>query len=133
MPVFSLGCEEQHSSELGTESIVPKGWKCTPEFSGRNAFFLCDPKLKYRRRERISPHDLKVTGHFQVNDEIFFTFQLIKKLKLILLETPSCDLGDRMVAQHQGSILRLQELLSQKVDVATELLLRVRVVFLLQY
>lgn len=68
-----------------------------------------------------------------MNDEILFTFQLIKKLKLILLEMPSCDLGDKMVAQHQGSILRLQELLSQKVDVATELLLRVRVVFLLRH
>lgn len=68
-----------------------------------------------------------------MNDKIFFTFQLIEKLKLILLETPSCDLGDRTVAQHQESILRLQELLSLKVDMATELLLRVRVVFLLQH
>lgn len=63
----------------------------------------------------------------------FFTFQLIEKLKLILLETPSCDLDKSTVLQYQGSILRLQELLSLKVNVATELLLRVRAVYLSQH
>lgn len=63
----------------------------------------------------------------------FFTFQLIEKLKLILLETPSCDLDKSIVLQYQGSILRLQELLSLKVNVATELLLRVRAVYLSQH
>lgn len=68
-----------------------------------------------------------------MSDVLFFTFQLIEKLKLILLETPPSDLDNRTVLQHQGSILRLQELLSLKVNVATELLLRVRAVSLLQH
>ncbi|XP_051029296.1 dynein axonemal intermediate chain 7 [Phodopus roborovskii] len=60
----------------------------------------------------------------QVIEKSKLVLTLIEKLKLILLETPSCDLEARTVAQHQESILRLQELLSLKVDMATELLLR---------
>ncbi|XP_051011545.1 dynein axonemal intermediate chain 7 isoform X3 [Acomys russatus] len=60
----------------------------------------------------------------QVIEKSKLVLSLIEKLKLILLETPSCDLNNRTILQHQGSILRLQELLSLKVDVATELLLR---------
>ncbi|ERE66112.1 cancer susceptibility candidate protein 1 [Cricetulus griseus] len=60
----------------------------------------------------------------QVIEKSKLVLSLIKKLKLILLETPPCDLENRIIAQHQGSILRLQELLSLKMDVATELLLR---------
>ncbi|XP_040599528.1 dynein intermediate chain CFAP94, axonemal isoform X2 [Mesocricetus auratus] len=60
----------------------------------------------------------------QVIEKSKLVLSLIEKLKLILLETPLCDLEHRTVVQHQGSILRLQDLLSLKVDVATELLLR---------
>ena len=68
-----------------------------------------------------------------MRDVIFFIFQLIEKVKLILLETPTYELDHRTVLQHQGSSLRLQELLSLKINVATELLLRVRAVSLLQH
>nr|XP_045729699.1 dynein axonemal intermediate chain 7 isoform X2 [Mirounga angustirostris] len=49
---------------------------------------------------------------------------LIDKLKLILLETPPYDLEDKNIAQYQGSILELQELLHLKFNIATEMLLR---------
>lgn len=82
----------------------------------------------------LSGHPLPCpSDSLQVSDVTFFTFQLIEKLKLILLETPSCDLDKSTVLQYQGSILRLQELLSLKVNVATELLLRVRAVYLSQH
>ncbi|XP_052031208.1 dynein axonemal intermediate chain 7 isoform X1 [Apodemus sylvaticus] len=60
----------------------------------------------------------------QVMEKSKLVLSLIEKLKLILLETPPCDLDSKTVLQHQGTILRLQELLSMKVNVATELLLR---------
>ncbi|KAB1254190.1 Protein CASC1 [Camelus dromedarius] len=50
--------------------------------------------------------------------------QLIERLKLILLETPPYDLQDKNIAQYQGSILELQELLHLKFNIATEILLR---------
>ncbi|XP_032500131.1 protein CASC1 isoform X4 [Phocoena sinus] len=50
--------------------------------------------------------------------------QLIEKLKLILLETPSYDLQEKNIIQYQGSILELQELLHLKFNIATEILLR---------
>ncbi|XP_069347580.1 dynein axonemal intermediate chain 7 isoform X3 [Eulemur rufifrons] len=49
---------------------------------------------------------------------------LIGKLKLILLETPPCDLQTKNIIQYQESILQLQELLHLKFNVATEILLR---------
>ncbi|XP_045366261.2 dynein axonemal intermediate chain 7 isoform X6 [Camelus bactrianus] len=49
---------------------------------------------------------------------------LIERLKLILLETPPYDLQDKNIAQYQGSILELQELLHLKFNIATEILLR---------
>ncbi|XP_068416153.1 dynein axonemal intermediate chain 7 isoform X3 [Eschrichtius robustus] len=49
---------------------------------------------------------------------------LIEKLKLILLETPSYDLQEKNIIQYQGSILELQELLHLKFNIATEILLR---------
>ncbi|XP_023370468.1 protein CASC1 isoform X1 [Otolemur garnettii] len=49
---------------------------------------------------------------------------LIEKLKLILLETPPCDLHEKSITQYQGSIQQLQELLHFKFNVATEILLR---------
>ncbi|XP_053410335.1 dynein axonemal intermediate chain 7 [Nycticebus coucang] len=49
---------------------------------------------------------------------------LIDKLKLILLETPPCDLHEKNITQYQGSIQQLQELLHFKFNVATEILLR---------
>nr|KAF6373137.1 hypothetical protein mPipKuh1_002077 [Pipistrellus kuhlii] len=49
---------------------------------------------------------------------------LISKLKLILLETPSTDLTEKKIAQYQGSIVELQEVLHLKFNIATELLLR---------
>ncbi|KAM5333616.1 dynein axonemal intermediate chain 7 isoform 4-T4 [Glossophaga mutica] len=49
---------------------------------------------------------------------------LINKLKLILLETSPYDLQDKNIAQYQGSILELQELLHLKFNIATEVLLR---------
>ncbi|XP_053777691.1 dynein axonemal intermediate chain 7 isoform X2 [Desmodus rotundus] len=50
--------------------------------------------------------------------------RLINKLKLILLETPPYALQDKNMAQYQGSILELQELLHLKFNRATEVLLR---------
>nr|XP_031526468.1 protein CASC1 isoform X6 [Vicugna pacos] len=49
---------------------------------------------------------------------------LIERLKLILLETPPYDLQDKNIAQYQGSILELRELLHLKFNIATEILLR---------
>ncbi|XP_045144418.1 dynein axonemal intermediate chain 7 [Echinops telfairi] len=49
---------------------------------------------------------------------------LIEKLTLILLETPSYDLQDKNVKQYEGSIEELKELLHAKFNVATGLLLR---------
>ncbi|XP_045410148.1 dynein axonemal intermediate chain 7 isoform X3 [Lemur catta] len=49
---------------------------------------------------------------------------LIGKLKLILLETPPCDLQTKNIVQYQESIVQLQELLHLKFNVATEILLR---------
>ncbi|XP_025786205.1 protein CASC1 isoform X2 [Puma concolor] len=49
---------------------------------------------------------------------------LIEKLRLLLLQTPSYDLEDKTVIQYRGSILELQELLHLKFNVATERLLR---------
>ncbi|XP_058599313.1 dynein axonemal intermediate chain 7 isoform X5 [Neofelis nebulosa] len=49
---------------------------------------------------------------------------LIEKLRLLLLQTPSYDLEDKAIIQYQGSILELQELLHLKFNVATERLLR---------
>ncbi|XP_060022704.1 dynein axonemal intermediate chain 7 [Lagenorhynchus albirostris] len=49
---------------------------------------------------------------------------LIEKLKLILLETPSYDLQEKNIIQYQGSILELQEVLHRKFNIATEILLR---------
>lgn len=130
------GGGKQHSSlSWLLRALCPRGWKCSREFFGRNVFFLCDLKLQKSGKD-FSPwseSDGPSPLHVPLTWKMFFTFQLIEKLKLILLETPSCDLESRTITQHQGSILRLQELLSQKVDVATELLLRVRVVFLLQH
>ncbi|XP_006507037.1 dynein axonemal intermediate chain 7 isoform X8 [Mus musculus] len=60
----------------------------------------------------------------QVMEKSKLVLSLIEKVKLILLETPTYELDHRTVLQHQGSILRLQELLSLKINVATELLLR---------
>ncbi|CAO2607158.1 Dynein axonemal intermediate chain 7, partial [Lemmus lemmus] len=84
-----------------------------------------DPWIAQEMNTFISLWEEETNETFeQVIEKSKLVLSLIKKMKLILLETPSCDLEDRMVAQHQGSILRLQELLSLKVDVATELLLR---------
>ncbi|XP_028613333.1 protein CASC1 isoform X1 [Grammomys surdaster] len=60
----------------------------------------------------------------EVMEKSKLVLSLIEKLKLILLETPSSDLDSKTTLQHQGFILRLQELLGMKVNVATELLLR---------
>ncbi|XP_030177812.1 protein CASC1 isoform X4 [Lynx canadensis] len=49
---------------------------------------------------------------------------LIEKLRLLLLQTPSYDLEDKTIIQYRGSILELQELLHLKFNVATERLLR---------
>ncbi|KAM4820431.1 dynein axonemal intermediate chain 7 isoform 2-T2 [Thomomys bottae] len=49
---------------------------------------------------------------------------LIEKMKLMLLETPRCDLGNKTTMQYKGMILELQELLHFKLNRATELLLR---------
>ncbi|XP_074050332.1 dynein axonemal intermediate chain 7 isoform X2 [Macrotis lagotis] len=49
---------------------------------------------------------------------------LIEKLELTLLDTPMHELTDEQVAQYQGSILELQELLQFKFDEATEALLK---------
>ncbi|XP_059968029.1 dynein axonemal intermediate chain 7 isoform X2 [Mesoplodon densirostris] len=49
---------------------------------------------------------------------------LIEKLKLILLETPSYDLQEKNIIQYQESILELQKLLHLKFNIATEILLR---------
>ncbi|KAM6162624.1 dynein axonemal intermediate chain 7 [Erethizon dorsatum] len=50
--------------------------------------------------------------------------QLIEKMKLMLLETPSYNLRDKDIIQYEGSILQLQELLHLKFNIATEILLR---------
>ncbi|XP_013366900.1 PREDICTED: protein CASC1 isoform X2 [Chinchilla lanigera] len=50
--------------------------------------------------------------------------QLIEKLKLMLLETPTYNLRDKNIIQYEGSILELQELLHLKFNIATEILLR---------
>lgn len=42
------------------------------------------------------------------------------------METPWTDLQEKSIAQYQGSIVELQELLHLKFNIATELLLRVR-------
>ncbi|XP_076796943.1 dynein axonemal intermediate chain 7 isoform X3 [Arvicanthis niloticus] len=60
----------------------------------------------------------------QVMEKSKLVLSLIEKLKLILLETPSSDLDSRIALQHQEFILCLQERLSMKVNMATELLLR---------
>ncbi|XP_036036473.1 protein CASC1 isoform X3 [Onychomys torridus] len=84
-----------------------------------------DPSIAQEMNTFISLWEEETNETFeQVIEKSKLVLSLTEKLKLILLETPSCDLESRTIAQHQGSILRLQELLSQKVDVATELLLR---------
>ncbi|XP_023421076.2 dynein axonemal intermediate chain 7 isoform X2 [Cavia porcellus] len=50
--------------------------------------------------------------------------QLIEKLKLMLLETPSYNLQEKNITEYEGSILQLQELLQLKFNIATEILLR---------
>ncbi|XP_036615110.1 dynein intermediate chain CFAP94, axonemal [Trichosurus vulpecula] len=59
-----------------------------------------------------------------VMKESKLVLNLIEKLKLILLDTPPHELTDEQVAQYQGSILELRELLHFKFDEATETLLK---------
>ncbi|XP_049738586.1 dynein axonemal intermediate chain 7 isoform X1 [Elephas maximus indicus] len=60
----------------------------------------------------------------EVIEKSKLVLNLIEKLKLVLLETPSYDLQDKNVNQYQESIQELQELLHFKFNVATEILLR---------
>ncbi|XP_060050508.1 dynein axonemal intermediate chain 7 isoform X2 [Erinaceus europaeus] len=60
----------------------------------------------------------------EVIEKSKLVLSLIETLKLVLRETPPSDLSEKNVAQYQGSILELQELLQLKFNIATEILLR---------
>ncbi|KAL6075115.1 hypothetical protein STEG23_022554, partial [Scotinomys teguina] len=108
------------AEKLKRETRALAQWKHYIECDGSP-----DPSVAQEMNTFISLWEEETNETFeQVIEKSKLVLSLIEKLKLILLETPSCDLEGRTIAQHQGSILRLQELLSQKVDVATELLLR---------
>ncbi|XP_020820727.1 dynein axonemal intermediate chain 7 isoform X3 [Phascolarctos cinereus] len=59
-----------------------------------------------------------------VMKESKLVLNLIEQLELILLDTPPHELTDEQVAQYQGSILELRELLHFKFNEATETLLK---------
>ncbi|XP_029420813.1 protein CASC1 isoform X2 [Nannospalax galili] len=83
-----------------------------------------DPSVPQEMNTFISLWEEETKETFeQVIEKSKLVLSLIQKLKLTLLETPSCDLPDRTIEHHQGSILRLQELLHLKFNIATELLL----------
>ncbi|XP_043823533.1 dynein axonemal intermediate chain 7 [Dromiciops gliroides] len=60
----------------------------------------------------------------EVMKENKLVLNLIEKLELVLLDTPPYELTDEQVAQYQGSILELRELLHLKFNEATETLLK---------
>ncbi|XP_068962368.1 dynein axonemal intermediate chain 7-like [Petaurus breviceps papuanus] len=69
----------------------------------------------------------KEKGNEDIDDvmkESKLVLNLIGKLQLILLDTPPYELTDEQVAQYQGSILELRELLHLKFNEATETLLK---------
>ncbi|XP_076424399.1 dynein axonemal intermediate chain 7 isoform X4 [Peromyscus maniculatus bairdii] len=119
--------EKEEQERLETQRIEKEKWR---QLEKKWKHYLqCDgspdPSIAQEMNTFISLWEEETNETFeQVIEKSKLVLSLIEKLKLILLETPSCDLESRTIAQHQGSILRLQELLSQKVDVATELLLR---------
>ncbi|XP_028747617.2 dynein intermediate chain CFAP94, axonemal isoform X2 [Peromyscus leucopus] len=115
-----LECCFPEAEKLKRETRALAQWKHYIQCDGSP-----DPSIAQEMNTFISLWEEETNETFeQVIEKSKLVLSLIEKLKLILLETPSCDLESRTIAQHQGSILRLQELLSQKVDVATELLLR---------
>uniref|UniRef100_A0A8C8T9C6 Dynein axonemal intermediate chain 7 n=1 Tax=Peromyscus maniculatus bairdii TaxID=230844 RepID=A0A8C8T9C6_PERMB len=115
-----LECCFPEAERLKRETRALAQWKHYLQCDGSP-----DPSIAQEMNTFISLWEEETNETFeQVIEKSKLVLSLIEKLKLILLETPSCDLESRTIAQHQGSILRLQELLSQKVDVATELLLR---------
>ncbi|XP_037059890.1 dynein intermediate chain CFAP94, axonemal isoform X5 [Peromyscus leucopus] len=119
--------EKEEQERLETQRIEKEKWRQLEK--KWKHYIQCDgspdPSIAQEMNTFISLWEEETNETFeQVIEKSKLVLSLIEKLKLILLETPSCDLESRTIAQHQGSILRLQELLSQKVDVATELLLR---------
>ncbi|KAL1775914.1 CASC1 isoform X2 [Sigmodon hispidus] len=128
-----LGRRHEEFEELSLlEGCFPEAEKLKREtraLSQWKHYIQCDgspdPSIAQEMNTFISLWEEEMNETFeQVIEKSKLVLSLIEKLKLILLETPSGDLERRTVVQHQGSILRLQELLSQKVDIATELLLR---------
>ncbi|XP_038963397.1 dynein axonemal intermediate chain 7 isoform X4 [Rattus norvegicus] len=115
-----LECCFPEAEKQKREMRVLAQWKHYTECDGSP-----DPRIAQEMNTFISLWEEEKNETFeQVMEKSKLVLSLIEKLKLILLETPSCDLDKSTVLQYQGSILRLQELLSLKVNVATELLLR---------
>ncbi|GAB1291427.1 Dynein axonemal intermediate chain 7 [Apodemus speciosus] len=86
------------------------GWKHYTQCDGSP-----DPWVAQEMNTFISLWEEEKNETFeQVMEKSKLVLSLIEKLKLILLETPSCDMDSKTVLQHQGTILRLQELLSMK-------------------
>uniref|UniRef100_A0A8C0D3Q9 Dynein axonemal intermediate chain 7 n=1 Tax=Balaenoptera musculus TaxID=9771 RepID=A0A8C0D3Q9_BALMU len=84
-----------------------------------------DPSISQEINTFISLWKEETNETFEaVTTKSKLVLNLIEKLKLILLETPSYDLQEKNIIQYQGSILELQELLHLKFNIATEILLR---------
>ncbi|XP_023574809.1 protein CASC1 [Octodon degus] len=84
-----------------------------------------DPFIPQEMNTFISLWEEETNQTFEtVIEKSKLVLQLIEKLKLMLLETPSYNLSDKNIMQYEGSILQLQELLHLKFNIATEILLR---------
>ncbi|XP_065742967.1 dynein axonemal intermediate chain 7 isoform X2 [Phocoena phocoena] len=108
------------AEKLKRDSRMLSQWKHYIQCNGSP-----DPSISQEINTFISLWKEETNETFEaVTAKSKLVLNLIEKLKLILLETPSYDLQEKNIIQYQGSILELQELLHLKFNIATEILLR---------
>ncbi|XP_029060215.1 protein CASC1 isoform X7 [Monodon monoceros] len=108
------------AEKLKRDSRLLSQWKHYIQCNGSP-----DPSISQEINTFISLWKEETNETFEaVTAKSKLVLNLIEKLKLILLETPSYDLQEKNIIQYQGSILELQELLHLKFNIATEILLR---------
>ncbi|XP_075863681.1 dynein axonemal intermediate chain 7 isoform X4 [Microcebus murinus] len=113
------GCFPE-AEKLKRETRLLSQWKHYIQCDGSP-----DPSIAQEMNTFISLWKEETNESFEeVVKKSKLVLNLIRKLKLILLETPLCDLQNKNIIQYQESILQLQELLHLKFNVATEILLR---------
>ncbi|XP_077026439.1 dynein axonemal intermediate chain 7 isoform X2 [Tamandua tetradactyla] len=118
--LYFLECCYPKAEKLKQDIRLLSQWKHYIQCDGSP-----DPSIPQEINTFISLWKEEINETFEeVVEKSKLVLNLIEKLKLILLETPSYDLQDKTIKQYQTSILELQELLHLKFNIATEILLR---------